>query len=102
MLKIIITERAEIALDDIADFYSTKYNIDRAIKVLDSIDEIFLRIAKAPFNFPKSFDIKQPDDSIRQAIVHDTFKVIFQIQDDCVEIIEIFHGNRNPELLKDI
>jgi len=38
----------------------------------------------------------------RQIIVHDTFKIIYRITRDRIEVIEIFHGCRNPGLIRDI
>ena len=102
MLNILITERAEKTLSEIIDFYLTEFTIERTKKVLDSMDDAFTKIAKAPFLNPICFDIKTPQNNIRQFILQDTFKIIYRIQSDTVEIIEIFHGNRNPEIIKDI
>lgn len=102
MLKVVLTARAETSLEDITNFYLEEYSVERTTKVLDSIDEMFERISKAPSNFPKCFDLAEPKNHIRQAIVHNTFKIIFAIQKDKIEIIEIFHGSRDPDLLKDI
>ena len=60
------------------------------------------KISKSFSIYPVCFDLAKPQENIRQAIVHHTFKIIFRIQKDKIEIIEIFHGNRNPEFLKDI
>lgn len=102
MLNILITERAEETLSEIIDFYLTEFTIERTKKVLDSIDDAFTKIAKAPLLNPICFDIKIPQNNIRQFILQDTFKIIYRIQSDTIEIIEIFHGNRNPEIIKDI
>lgn len=102
MLKIVITERAEQTLSEIIDFYLTEYSIDRTEKIINSIDGAFSKIASHPFLNPICFDISTPKENIRQYILYNTFKIIYRIQIDKIEIIEIFHGNRNPEIIKDI
>ncbi|MBK6273293.1 MAG: type II toxin-antitoxin system RelE/ParE family toxin [Saprospirales bacterium] len=102
MFKIIVTENTEQSLNEIIDFYLTEHTIDRTQKVLDSIDEAFIKIAKSPFHFPICFDVRAPQENIRQFILHDTFKIIYRIQPDRIEIIEIFHGKRNPEIIKEV
>jgi plasmid stabilization system protein ParE len=102
MFKAVLTRRAETSLEDITDYYLSQYSTTRTIKVLDSIDDMLERICKAPNHFPKCFDIPETGNNIRQAIVHDTFKIVFRIAGDTIEVIEIFHGSRDPELLKDI
>lgn len=102
MLKIVVTDRAEETLNEIIDFYLTEYTIERTEKVLNSIDDAFVKIAKSPMTNPICFDIRTPQENIRQFILHNTFKIIYRIQSETIEIIEIFHGNRNPEIIKDI
>jgi len=102
MLNIFVTERAEETLSEIIDFYLSESSIERPEKVIDSIDDAFIKIAKYPFHYPVCFDIRTPQSNIRQFILHDTFKIIYRIQPDTIEIIEIFHGKRNPEIIKDV
>ncbi|HPN19745.1 MAG TPA: type II toxin-antitoxin system RelE/ParE family toxin [Chitinophagales bacterium] len=102
MLNIFVTERAEESLSEIIDFYLSKYTIERTKKILDSIDDAFVKIAKSPFHFPVCFDIRTPQTNTRQFLLHNTFKIIYRIQPNTIEIIEIFHGKRNPEIIKDV
>ncbi len=102
MLKIVVTERAQFSLEEIVDYYLAHYTEERTLKVLNSIEETFELIAVSPNIFPVCFDIENPSENIKQAIVHNTFKVVFRVSAKQIEIIEIFHGKRNPELLKDI
>jgi plasmid stabilization system protein ParE len=97
-----LTDRAKASLEEIADYYFIEHSASRAEKVLQSIYGAFDKIAKAPMQFALCLDIEVPKDNIRQMIVHSTFKVIYRIKPDSIEIIEVFHGNRNDELLKDI
>ena len=102
MFKIVVTENTEQSLNEIIDFYLTEHTIDRTQKVLNSIDEAFVKIANSPFHYPICFDIRTPQSTIRQFILHDTFKIIYRIQTDVIEIIEVFHCSRNPESIHDI
>ena len=49
-------------------------------KILDSIDDAFVKIAKSPFHFPVCFDIRTPQTNTRQFLLHNTFKIIYRIQ----------------------
>ena len=100
--KIFLTSRAEHSLEEISMYYLSEHSQQRALKVIASIEAAFDNIVKAPMRNPVCFDIDKPVVHIRQAIVHNTFKIVYRIINDRIEIIEIFHGNRNTELLKDI
>ncbi len=102
MLQIVVTERAELSLNEIIDFYLIEYTVERTQKVVNSIDEAFFMISKSPLHYPVCFDVKVPQENLRQFILHNTFKIIYRIQSESVEIIEIFHGKRNPDEIKDI
>lgn len=102
MLQIVVTERAEVSLNEIIDFYLIESTIDRTQKVINSIDEAFLMIAKSPLHYSVCFDTKEPQENIRQFILHNTFKIIYRIQSERIEIIEIFHSKRNPDEIKNI
>lgn len=101
-MKLVLTERAEHSLNEITDYYLTEHSAERATKILHSIDNAFGKIVGSPKSYPICFDVKNPSENIRQIIVHHTFKIVYRIQKNTIEVIEIFHGNRNPELLKDI
>lgn len=102
MRKLIITERAELSLDDITDYYLTFHSVSRADKVLSSIKETLGSIVDKPFTYPVCFEIEVHDPSIRQAIVHHTFKIIFRVSDKTIDVLEILHGKRDPNLIKDL
>ncbi len=102
MLKVFLTRRAEKSLDEIVEYYRSEHSARRAEKVVGSIDKTLVRISKSPEGFPVNFDVAHPVENIRHAIVHHTFKIIFRILPDKIEVLEIFHGSRNPQLLKDI
>lgn len=100
MLPVKLSQRAEFSLQDIVDYYTSKHSVSRASKVVKSIDEGLNAIAKAPNRNPMCFDLETLDSSIRQYIVHNTFKIIYRIEHEQISVIDIFHGKRDPELLK--
>lgn len=100
MLEVVISSRAELSLNNIIDFYVNEYSPERANKVIQSINKEFQNIAKNPRSFSICFDIIEPSDKIRQAIVYSTFKIVFRIQKEKIEILEVFHGKQNPRKLK--
>ena len=100
MLKLLLTKRAEISLEEITDYYLTRHSVNRTKKVIKSLEEAFEKILASPHSYAICFDIEQPQKNTRQMIVHNTFKVIYRIEVDKIIIIEVFHGSRNPDLLK--
>ena len=102
MPVLVLTASAESSLEDITDYYLTIHSPQRAIKVIESIEDAFDKIIKSPNFYPVCFDIAKPVSDIRQIIVHNTFKIIYRISPNKIEIIEIFHGSRDPGLLKDV
>jgi plasmid stabilization system protein ParE len=102
MLNVVLTQRAQTSLEEITDYYLSEHTASRTIKVIESIEEAFELIARKPKNYPVCFDIKEPVENIRQIIVHNTFKIVYRIQKDKIEVLEIFHSKRNPVRLKDI
>ena len=102
MWHLVLTQRAETSLEEIIDYYLTQHSAQRATKVIDSIEEAFGKITASPKSYPVCFDVAQPAENIRQIIVHHTFKIVYRLQKDKIEVLEILHGKRNPELLADI
>ena len=102
MLKVVLTLRAQTSLEEITDYYLLQHTAARTVKVIESLEEAFELIARKPKNYPVCFDIKKPVENIRQIIVHNTFKIVYRIQKDKIEVLEIFHGKRNPALIKEI
>lgn len=88
-------------MEEITDYYLLKHSAARATKVILSLEDAFDKIASSPFIYPVCFDIKQPVEDIRQIIVHSTFKVVYRVKKDKIEVLEIFHGKRNPGLLRE-
>jgi plasmid stabilization system protein ParE len=101
-MRLVLTQRAESSLEEITDYYLAKHSPERATKVIHSIEAAFDKIIASPKNYPVCFDIKEPNASIRQMIVHNTFKIIYRIGNGKIEVLEIFHGKRNPELLSEV
>jgi plasmid stabilization system protein ParE len=102
MHKVLLTKRAEQSLEEIIDYYLENETTGRANKVLASIEDALTSISKHPNTYPVCFDVKQPSQNIRQIIVHHTFKIVFRVSPKVIEVLEIFHGNRNSILLKDV
>lgn len=102
MLQLVLTHQAQNSLEDIISYYLTNYSSARAEKVVQSIDKALERIAQFPHSFTVCFDIEPTQQNIRQIMVHNTFKIIYRIGKEQIEVLEIFHGSRNPEHLKNL
>ena len=102
MLQLILTQQAQNSLDEIVSFLYDEPFPARAEKVVQSIDKALERVTQFPQSFSVCFDIEPAQQNIRQIIVHNTFKIIYRISNKQIEVLEIFHGSRNPEHLKNL
>lgn len=82
-----------INLLEIENYYRANESDSRADKVLLSITKELERIIKKPFEFPvyeKSTNI-----CIRRAVVHSTFIILFEIIENQILVLDIYHGKQD-------
>lgn len=95
--KLKITEHAQELLNQL--IYHLIYNLknDQAAKhLLNEIEKIFDRLEENPEQFPKCRDKYLEEKGYREAIVqHMNYLVIFNIEDDKINIVGIFHQLEN-------
>jgi len=96
------SENALLTLKDIFDWYKEDYSYTRAQKVIKSIRKKVNSISENPFHFQQCFKVLNPNPNIRNCLVHQTFWVVFEIEENQVRILDIISGYHNPDLFENI
>lgn len=97
MYKLVITEHADEQLDRLVYHLICRLkNKEAAQRLLDAIDDIYDRLISNPQQFPLSGDAYLAAHNYHEAItVPMSYKVIFEIKSDVVNVLGIFHQLEN-------
>jgi plasmid stabilization system protein ParE len=96
------SENAVQTLKEIYIWYKEDYSASRAQKVIKSIRKSVNEISKNPCHYPQCFKVLNPSTNIRNCLVHNTFWVVFEIENNQIKIIDIISGFQNPDLYQNI
>jgi len=91
------TNKASLRLKDIYNWYLDNYGKKRATKVKKSIITIAEKIIDNPFLYPICDKLELPNELIRNALVHKTYWVVYEIKDNNIFILQILHAAINPD-----
>ena len=95
--KLIISEHADKLLDQLIFHLIYRLKNEQAAKhLLDELDKIYDRLEDYPQQFRLSRDRYQAKKGYREAVVSQmNYIVVFDINDDCVNILGVFHQLEN-------
>lgn len=95
--KVHITEHASNLLDALASYLLLELqNEQAAVHLLNGIECIYERLSHNPFQFPISKDTYLAHKRYHETIVPQmNYIIIFNIQDDTVNVLGIFHQLEN-------
>lgn len=95
--KLIITNHADKLLNNIIHHLLYQLKNEQAAKhLLDGIENVYSRLEVNPQQFPYSRDLYLESKKYREAIVPQMdYVVVFRIDDDCVNVVGIFHQLEN-------
>lgn len=96
------SENAVQTLKDIFDWYKEDYSLVRAQKVVKSIRKSVNYISNNPFHFQQCFKVINPNPNIRNCLVHQSFWVVYEINENQIRILDIISGYQNPTLFENI
>lgn len=95
--KLIVTERADKLLDNI--IYHLLYCLkseQAARHLLDELEKIHIRLKENPLQFPLSKDIYLESKGYHEVVIPQVdYILVFNIKDDTVNIVGIFHQLEN-------
>lgn len=95
--KLIISEHADKLLDQLIFHLIYRLKNEQAAKhLLDELDKIYDRLEDYPQQFRLSRDRYLAKKGYREAVVSQmNYIVVFDINDDCVNILGVFHQLEN-------
>jgi len=93
---IIWSEKAKTDFSSILEFIHLNESRERALYVLKGIEKTISQIFPFPYKFGKETKFNNPN--IRYAIKW-RYKIIYEISDNYIEILRIFHTSQDPSKL---
>ena len=95
--KLNITFHANQMLDEIVYYLIYQlHSREVAEKLLNQLDEIYIRLEESPYQFSKCHDFNLEKSGYREAfILNYSYILIFKIQDHNVYVMGIFHRLEN-------
>ena len=97
--KYILSEETDFDLEDIFEYTFAEFGLDQAIKYLDEIEVVFIKIVKTP-------QIGRTRDEIKQGLYSlpiGMHIVFYRILTDHIRIVRVLHGGRDlPRHFKNI
>jgi plasmid stabilization system protein ParE len=100
MRKIELSAQAQKRLHEITDYYLFHESPERTLKVLDSFDNSFLKIAENPFAYKKFLSTEFVNLDIRIYAHFNTYHIYFVVYSNMISIAEIFHLKQDPDKRK--
>lgn len=95
--KLIITEAAEIQLDNLVYYLLYEFqNESAASNLLDYIQKIYQRLEENPYQFPVCNHPLLYQNEYREAVLTEmNYVIIFRIETECIYVVGIFHQLEN-------
>ncbi|MEO9872337.1 type II toxin-antitoxin system RelE/ParE family toxin [Ekhidna sp.] len=98
-LKIIWDNEAKYSLRSIYNYIKKRESIERARKVRDEI----VSGTKSLNNFPEKFEeepaLKSEQENYRYKVIW-SYKIIYEISEEAIYIVDVFHTSRDPSNIK--
>lgn len=95
--KLVVSEYADELLDNLVYYLLYRLKNEQAAKhLLDGIDGIYDRLEINPFQFPPGRDVYLANKDYHEAIIPQMdYVVIFDVKEDTVNIVGVFHQLEN-------
>ena len=101
-LPLIWSSDAAWRLNRIYFWYTTHETISRAKKIVDSIKNAARNITLNPYKHVQCSEVENPTPNIRKALVHKTYWIVYEIEENKIAILDIIHGAIDPDNYKNI
>ncbi len=95
-----VTTRAKNELDE-AIRYIARYSSDKAMLLSYEADIAIESLAEFPARCPIAPECRQDERDIRQLLVGQ-YRILFEIEDETVTVLQVRHQKRQPFSLDDI
>ncbi len=98
-LKIIWDDEAKYSLRSIYNYIKKRESVETAKKVRDKIADS----AKSLNDFPEKFEeepvLKSEPENYRYKVIW-SYKIIYEVAEEAIYIVDIFHTSRDPSNIK--
>ena len=91
MKKVILSEAADVDLEDIFDYTLDEFGVDQAVSYVSGFDDVFDTISENP-------EIGRERKEIREelrSLTKDKHIIFYRTLNDHVRIVRILHGSRD-------
>ena len=100
MRRIELSAQAQMRLEEITEYYIANESPERTIKVLDSFEESFLKIAEDPHHYKRYHSPEFINLDIRIFSHYKTYHIYFISFEKIIIVAEIFHLSQHSSKLK--
>lgn len=97
--KVIWNKRSISSLQSIYKYIKKRESQEQAAKVRDEIRDLGRSLGFMPHKFTKDLLTGEEHDNIRYKIIW-SYRIIYEIREDAVAILDIVHTSRNPENIR--
>jgi plasmid stabilization system protein ParE len=97
--KVIWDDEAKASLRKIYDYIKNRESIEQAKKVRDEIRELGKSLGFMPSKYSEDPFLKDEPGEIRFKSIW-SYKIVYEITEESVIILDIFHASRDPQNLK--
>jgi plasmid stabilization system protein ParE len=86
-----VSKKALVQIEELYTYHAIRFNVSRAEKILKSIDIVFNNVKNNPKMYSKYNDCWSIERNIRRALVATKYNVIFEVFEDKILILYVFH-----------
>jgi len=97
-MRVIWLNRALVDLENILDYVANKESITVAKKLIKQITNKANNTAVSPEKYQKE-NLIETERNIRRAVIH-SYKIYYELIDDKIFILHIFHTSQSPDKLE--
>ena len=98
-MRVLWSEWALLQLDEIHAYYTAGANADVADRIVASILETTLLLERFPFGGQMEPWLEHVGQGHRRLVIGN-YKVIYQVVEDIVRIIDVFDSRQDPEKMR--
>ncbi|MBW6464582.1 MAG: type II toxin-antitoxin system RelE/ParE family toxin [Firmicutes bacterium] len=97
--KVIWSKRSRASLQGIYKYIKKRESQEQAAKVRDEIRDLGRSLGFMPHKYAKDLLTNEEYDNIRYKVIW-SYRIIYEIREDAIAILDVVHTSRNPENIK--
>lgn len=97
--KVIWNKQARTSLLSIYTYIKKRESEEQAVRVRDEIRNLSRSLGFMPNKYAKDLLVENKSDKIRYKVIW-SYRIIYEVKEETVAILDIIHTSRNPEDIK--